>query len=65
VGLLFSPNAAHWAELTRPFRAFSQIVNGYLVFGFQQTTQQFNNSTTQQFNNSTIQQLNNLTNDSL
>jgi len=59
VGLLFSPNAAHWAELTRPFRAFSQIVNGYLVFGFQQTIQQLNSSTVQQLNNSTTQQFNN------
>ncbi|WP_279172835.1 hypothetical protein, partial [Tannerella forsythia] len=57
----FFPNASHWAELMRPFRAFSQIVNGYLVFGFQQTTQQLNNSTIQQSNDSTTQQLNNST----
>ncbi|MFC2323795.1 MAG: hypothetical protein ACFNL2_11490, partial [Tannerella forsythia] len=56
VGLLFSPNAAHWAELTRPFRAFSQIVNGHLVFNFQFSafSKQLNNSTTIHFDRISI-----------
>jgi len=31
VGLLFSPNAAHWAELTRPFRALTAVSRQFRI----------------------------------
>ncbi len=40
----FFPNASHWAELSRPFRAFTAI-----------SLQPANNSTNKHFNNSTTQ----------
>ncbi len=53
-GNLF-PNASHWAELLRPFRALSAISNQRSVFSNQDRTA--NKSTNQQLNISTIQQL--------
>ncbi|WP_221620588.1 hypothetical protein, partial [Tannerella forsythia] len=41
----FFPNASHWAELSRPFRAFTAISGA-------------NNSTIKQLNESTNKQLN-------
>ena len=47
----FFPNASHWAELSRPFRALSAISSQ------QSAISRANKSTTKQINISTIQQL--------
>ena len=47
----FFPNASHWAELSRPFRALSAISSQHSAIS------RANKSTTKQINISTIQQL--------